>query len=348
MQACCFQDVQVVKHDQLPDPEIVAADQAIVQVDLAGLCGSDLHPYHGRETGLDVGTVMGHEFVGKVVEVGADVRNVKVGDRVCCPFTTNCGHCFYCLKGLTSRCVNSQLFGWRQAGQGLHGGQAEYALVADANGSLLSIDDSISDKLALLLGDNLSTGYYCAEMAEIHQDGVYLVVGCGTVGLLTILAAQELGAKKVFAFDLLEDRLKQAEHMGAIPVRTEEQAIAEVHLATDNRGADGVMELVGLLPAQSFAYQAVRPGGVISTIGCHCTPEFGFSPVDAYDKNITYRTGRCPARHYMDKLLPIATKFSEIADQVITHEFGIADSVKAYDVFSGRKDGCMKAAFQFS
>lgn len=348
MRGCCFVDIEQVNSQTIADPEIAAPDQAIVKVDLAGLCGSDLHPFFGREKGLDPGTVMGHELVGRVVEIGTGVDQVAVGDRVSCPFTTNCGSCFYCAKGLTSRCVQSQLFGWRQDGNGLHGGQSEFVLVPDANGSLKKIDDSISDSLALLLGDNLSTGFYCADMAEIHEDGVYLVIGCGTVGLLTILAARNRGAKKVFAYDLIPARLQQAEQFGAIPVHSEENALSEIHLATKGRGADGVMELVGLLPAQTFAYQAVRPGGILSTIGCHCTPHFGFSPVDAYDKNITYRTGRCPARHYMDQLAPVAAQFAEIADSVITHRFEISDSQQAYDVFSGQKDGCIKAAFQFS
>lgn len=348
MLGCCFLDIEQVETRSLDDPVIQQPDQAIVQVELAGLCGSDLHPFFGRETGLDPGTVMGHEFVGKVVETGSDVNGLKVGDRVCCPFTTSCGNCFYCHKGLTSRCVHSQLFGWRQEQTGLHGGQAEYVLVPNANGSLVRLQADVSNQLALLVGDNLSTAFYCAEMADIQPDGVYLVVGCGTVGLLTIVAARHLGAGKVFAYDPVKERRQQAEKWGAIPMDSESRLISEIKLATDNRGADGVMELVGLLPAQSLAYQAVRPGGILSTIGCHCTPHFGFSPVDAYDKNITYRTGRCPARHYMDRLLGESVLFEDVAKQVITHEFPIEQSKNAYDIFSHQRNGCMKAALSFA
>ncbi|MEC9093440.1 MAG: alcohol dehydrogenase catalytic domain-containing protein [Planctomycetota bacterium] len=331
----------------MDDPELSSPDQAIVKVLLAGLCGSDLHPFLGRETGLDPGTVMGHEFVGLVIETGSEVTSVSVGDRVCCPFTTNCGVCFYCDLGLTSRCEKSQLFGWRHHGEGLHGGQAEFVLVPDANGTLKKLNADTSDHLGLLLGDNLSTGVYCAEMAEVHPDGVYLVIGCGTVGLLTILAAIERGARKVFALDPVADRRKQAEQFGAIPVATEQAATNEINVATNSRGVDGVMELVGLLPAQSFAFRSIRPGGILSTVGCHCTPHFGFSPVDAYDKNIVYRTGRCPARHYMEKLSASPVSYAAAAEKLLTHEFGLSESVKAYDVFSNRKDGCMKAAFRF-
>lgn len=348
MIGCCFADVQQVRPESVADPSIENSTDAIVQVELAGLCGSDLHPYFGREVGLDPGTVMGHEFVGRVVEAGSSVTAVQVGDRVCCPFSTNCGNCFYCNKGLTSRCVQSQLFGWRQGGKGLHGGQSEYVYVPNANGSLVKLADDVSNNLALLAGDNLATGFYCAEMAGINPDGVYLVIGCGTVGLLTIIAAQELGAKKIYAFDLLESRRQLAESLGARTIESEDRLIAEIRSATDNRGADGVMELVGLLPAQRLAFQAIRPGGVISTIGCHCTPHFGFSPVDAYDKNITYRTGRCPARHYMDRLLETPSRFEPIAEKLITHQFAINDCTRAYDVFSHQKNGCLKAAISFS
>lgn len=348
MQGCCFLDIKQVRNQSLADPTIQNSLDAIVKVEMAGLCGSDLHPFFGREIGLDAGTVMGHEFVGKVIEVGAGVSNFKVGDRVACPFSTSCGDCFYCNLGLTSRCESNQLFGWRQDSKGLHGGQAEFVLVPNANGSLVKVDQTVSNETALLLGDNLSTGFYCAEMAAVNSDGVYLVIGCGTVGLMTILAAQFLGAKKVIAFDLVPERLKMAEQLGAVTSSNEEAALREIQSATHGRGADGVMELVGLLPAQQFAYQAVRPGGIMSTIGCHCTPHFGFSPTDAYDKNITYRTGRCPARHYMDQLLPKLSELPFDVGSLITHQFPLSDSEKAYDVFSNRKDGCVKAAFSFA
>lgn len=347
MRGCCFADVKKVNTIELADPRIDSDDQAIVQVHLAGLCGSDLHPWFGREQGLDPGTVMGHEFVGVVRETGPSVKNIRVGDRVACPFSTSCGQCFFCQRGLTSRCERGQLFGWRQNGQGLHGGQAEYVLVPDADGSLVRIDETVSDKLALLIGDNLSTAWYCADMANISPDGVYLIVGCGTVGLLTLLAARSLGAEAVFVFDPDPTRIRRAESFGARAFDDPYRLLTEIRLATGNRGADAVMELVGLPDAQALGYQAIRPGGILSTIGCHCTPHFAFSPVQAYDKNLTYRTGRCPARFYMDRLLEKSAEFLEVADSVITHRFPVTESQRAYEVFSQHQDGCLKAAFDF-
>lgn len=341
--AICFREIGRVGLCAIPDPVIEHSSDAIVRVRLAGLCGSDLHPYFGREKGLDPMTVMGHEFVGEIVEIGAKVGGLSVGDPVCAPFTTSCGRCFYCRAGLTSRCEHGQLFGWRQAGAGLHGGQAQYVRVPLAEGTLVRIPDGLSDEAGLLLGDNLSTAYFCAEMAGIRPEGVYAVIGCGTVGLLAVAAAFRLGAEKVFAHDPQPDRLTMAASLGAVACDTAggfEDAIDE---ATDGRGVDAAMELVGLPDAQRLAYRVVRPGGTISVVGCHCSEHFAFGPVDAYDKNLTYRTGRCPARHYMGRLADELAARPMDLSWCVSHRFALEDGVSAWRVFSGREDGCIKA-----
>ena len=347
MLGLCFESVEKVALRTLPDPVIEQPTDAVVQVQLAGLCGSDLHPFFGREVGIEPGTVMGHEFVGVVTAVGSEVRAIKPGDRVFAPFTTNCGTCFFCQAGLTSRCAVGELFGWRQNKRGLHGGQAQAVRVPLADGTLMRIPAGMSDETAILLGDNLSTGYYAAEMVGIQPDGVYAVVGCGTVGLLAITAALRLGATKVFAIDPNESRLELAGRLGAICCDGEAAATAAILGATAGRGADGVMELVGLPAAQELAYRLIRPGGVMSVIGCHCAPHFAFSPADAYDKNLTYRTGRCPARHYMSQLAPALISDPIDLSWCITHRFDISDAAAAYDTFAYRKDGCAKAVLTF-
>jgi len=180
MKGACFQAIESVACRDIPDPQIEQLTDAIVKVSLAGLCGSDLHVYFGREAGADVDMVMGHELVGTVVETGSEVQGIQVGDRVYAPFTTNCGKCFYCNRGLTARCEQGQLFGWVENGLGLHGGQSEFVRVPLADGTLKKIPSTVSDASALLLGDNFSAGFYCAEMAEIQPDRTYVVVGCGT------------------------------------------------------------------------------------------------------------------------------------------------------------------------
>ena len=199
MQALTFSGVEKIIHQSVPDPSIIEPTDAIVKITMAGICGSDLHVYHGRETGLDIGTVMGHEFVGIVVETGTDVKKFHKNSRVLSPFTTSCGECFYCQIGLTCRCEKGNLFGWVQDGNGLHGAQANYILVPMADSTLVSLSNDISEEKGLLLGDIFSTGYFCAENAEVNVKGVYVVIGCGPVGLMTIVAALHLGAEKIFA-----------------------------------------------------------------------------------------------------------------------------------------------------
>jgi len=347
MRGVCFQGVGRVQLKDLAEPKIQHPGDAIVEVQVAGLCGSDLHPFLGRETGLDVGTVMGHEFVGKVVQIGSSVRNFAVGDSVFAPFSTNCGDCFYCHRGLPSRCQTAQLFGWVQHGIGLQGGQSQLVRVPSADGTLKRKPDSLSDISALLLGDNFSTGYFCAEMAEVQSGGSYAVIGCGTVGLLCILVASRMGADRIFALDPVLERRQQAEQLGAIGLDSNDESAARVVRETGGRGVDAVMELVGIPAAQRLAYRLIRPGGIMSVVGCHCTSNFAFSPVEAYDKNLTYRTGRCPARKYMDLLTDRVCHGEFSIDQFVTHHFSPADCVKAYDVFSNRKNGCLKAVFDF-
>jgi alcohol dehydrogenase len=344
MKAICFNAVEDVSLQTLNDPHIETSTDAIVRIQTAGLCGSDFHPFFGREPGLDPGTVMGHEFVGEVIAVGSEVK-MAIGSRVCAPFTTNCGSCFYCNSGLTSRCEHGQLFGWRQSNHGLHGGQAELVRVPLADSTLIVVPDGISNDVALLVGDNLSTGRYCAELADITAGHTYAIVGCGTVGLLALASARQLGAVLI-AVDPVASRRSLARQIRAQTCAPEaaEQVVAE---ATDGRGVDGVMELVGLPEAQRLAYRLVRPGGTMSVIGCHCTPHFSFSPADAYDKNLTYRTGRCPARHYMPILFQELAQSTIDLSWCVTHRFSPSAAKTAYDVMSRQRDGCIKAVFDF-
>ena len=184
-------------------------------------------------------------------------------------------------------------------------------------------------------------------MADITPEKTIVVIGCGTVGLLSIIAARHLGAEKIYAIDPVAERRREAELLGAKSLDANDLAIAEIKNATNGRGADSVMELVGNPAAQRLAYQIMRPGGTMSVVGCHCTPNFAFSPSDAFDKNLTYRTGRCPARHYMEKLTDRVANGEFDIDAFVTHRFSVDDSVRAYDVFSNRKESCVKAVFEF-
>ena len=207
MRALVFRGVEAVALEEIPEPEVMEPGDVVVRVDAAGLCGSDLHPYLGREVGIEIGTVMGHEFTGRVEKVGPGVRRWSVGDRVVAPFTTNCGECRPCRSGLTSRCIRGQLFGWVEGGRGLHGGQAEKVRVPLADATLVGVPEAIEDDaLALLAGDILSTALYGVELAGVRPGEDVAVVGCGPVGLLAVRAALRAGAGSVSGGDPVAGR----------------------------------------------------------------------------------------------------------------------------------------------
>lgn len=343
MKAVTFGGFRTVDYESIEDPELEQPDDAIVKVDLTAICGSDLHPYHEREEGLDPGTVMGHEFVGEIVDMGSEVRGLKRGQRVYSPFSTSCGRCAACVSGLTSRCPRGQLFGWVGGGEGLDGAQAEYVRVPLASSTLRAIPDGLGDEQALLLGDVFSTGWFCAEMAGVQPGGVYAVVGCGPVGILAILAAREMGAEIIYAVDAVPARLSMAQEAGAVPVDfSAEDPVQVLKEASDGRGADGVMEAVGSFGAERSAIELVRPGGTIAVVGVHTDEVFAFSPGEAYDKNLTYRVGRCPARRYMEELAPRLLARDPGISRVISHRLPLSDAPEAYRLFDEKRDGCTK------
>lgn len=344
MQALTFGGIETIVHRSVTDPKILQQTDAIVQITLAGICGSDLHVYHGREEGLDNGTVMGHEFVGRIVETGSEVKKFHKGSRVLSPFTTSCGECFYCQIGLTCRCEKGNLFGWVQGGNGLHGAQAQFIRVPMADSTLIPLSSDINEEKGLLLGDIFSTGYFCAENAGVNSKGTYVVIGCGPVGLMTVIAAKHLGAENLFAVDFSDERLQVAKEFGAIPLNPSLVDVKNFLLnSTSGRGADAVMEVVGSADALRFAIDILRPGGTISSVGVHTAQNFSFSPGMAYDKNLVYKTGRCPAHYYAKKLLKEEVIQRYPAESIITHHFDLANGVRAYEVFDKKIDSCIKA-----
>jgi threonine dehydrogenase-like Zn-dependent dehydrogenase len=347
MQALTFGGKEIIEYRTVQDPELLHPSDAIVRITMASICGSDLHVYHGLEKGLDQGTVMGHEFTGVIEEAGRDVKKFAKGARVLSPFTTSCGKCFYCRTGLTCRCEKGNLFGWVRNGHGLQGAQSPYIRVPMADSTLFPLSSDLNEKKGLLLGDVFSTGYFCADNAGIKRGAVYVVIGCGPVGLMTILAAKHLGAEKLFAIDIIPERLVKAEQFGAIPLNSSLINVKQVILDnTSRRGADAVMEVVGSDKAVRLAIDLLRPGGTISSVGVHTSDNFSFSPVEAYDKNLIYKSGRCPAHFYADKLLHEQVPQRYSIEEIITHEFSLNEGVRAYEVFDKKLDNCIKAVLQ--
>jgi len=343
MKALTFRGDRTVRFETVPDPQILTPKDAIVRVRICAICGSDMHVYHGRERGLDHGTVMGHEFVGEVVETGREVSAFKQGDRVVSPFSTSCGNCHYCRIGLTARCEQGQLYGWVEGGTGLHGGQAELVRVPLADSTLLAVQEGIDEQDALLAGDVLATGFFCAANAGVGPDQTSAIVGCGPVGLMAIVGAREQGAERIYAIDRIPERLALAERFGAIPVNFDrEDPVAALREATEGRGPDSVLEVVGSPDAGKLAYELVRPGGTISVVGVHNEDRFSFSPADAYDKNLTYKVGRCPARHLMPHLMPLLRSGKYELSAVLSHRMPLEQGDEAYTLFDKKQDGCTK------
>ena len=330
----------------LPEPRLRDERDAIVAVRRAGLCGSDLHPYHGRES-LKPGTIPGHEFTGEVVEIGAAVRGFRTGDQVFGAFSTSCGECRPCRDGISARCEQGQLFGYcpvdgdPEDARWLQGAQAEFVRVPLADGTLLPLPDDMSDAQALLLGDNFTTGFHCASQAGLRADGVSVVLGCGAVGLSAVVAARFLGAETIVAVDPIEKRRIRAQQLGAVPATPESarEIVQELASGRGGRGADSVLEAVGGSAAQRLGFELLAPGGTLSAVGVHVEQHFAFSPGAAYDLNMSYRAGRCPVRSILDVVLPLVEegRLEVPAEELVDSEaLPLSEGAAAYRRFADR------------
>lgn len=248
-----------------------------------------------------------------------------------------------------ARCERGQLFGWKSGGKGLDGGQQMYVRVPFADSTLRQVPEGVTDEEALLLGDILSTGFFCAENGGIgkDEDQVVAIVGCGPVGLMAVLGARELGAKEIYAIDMIDERLAIAKEYGAHIINLRhDDPLAVVRAATAGRGADVVLEVVGSENAMKLAYSLLRPGGNLSVVGVHNEEHIAFSPNEAYDKNLRFAIGRCPVRFYMEKLIPMVVSKRYDLTKVITHRMDLKDAAKAYETFDEKRDGCIKVVLR--
>lgn len=271
MKAVVFHGVGDIRLDEVPDPGLRERTDAIVRLTSSAICGTDLHFVRGTFPGVKPGTVLGHEGVGIVEEVGRGVRNLKRGDRVVIPSTVGCGNCSYCRTGYTAQCDDANpmgptagtvFFGGPEQAGGLDGLQAEYARVPFAYHNLIKLPDHVSDDQAILMSDIYPTAYYGAVLAEVRDGDVVAVWGCGPVGLFAVLSAFQLGAHRVIAIDGLPDRLERARLLGAETVNfNEEDPIEALKELTRGIGPDRAIDCVGVegeLPKQGPAVQSTR------------------------------------------------------------------------------------------
>ncbi|OBS26037.1 hypothetical protein FPOA_06567 [Fusarium poae] len=337
MKAVVFNGPFDVSVEERPIPEIRDPRDIIVKVNMTALCGSELHLFRGVEP-TEPNFVMGHEFTGIVVELGSAVKSIQIGDKVVSPFTASCGQCYYCQNGGSARCVNSQALG----SPNLDGAQAEYVRVPFADGTVAKAPAGIHDQTLILMADIFPTGYFGVKSGvemmpnlDVH-DSTIVVIGCGPVGLCAVVAAAALKPKYLFAVDSVPSRLEQAAKLGAEPLNFMNDKAGmqdRIKSATGGRGADIVVEVVGLSPALRTAFDLVRPFGAISSIGVH-NAEIPWSGNDAYNKNIRLQMGRCPVRSIFEEAMDVLKGEQDSLGFLFDNIMPLSDAVRGYDLFN--------------
>jgi 2-desacetyl-2-hydroxyethyl bacteriochlorophyllide A dehydrogenase len=336
MQAVTFQAPGEVRVEERPEPELVERDDAVVRVEATGVCGSDLHIYHGRVS-IEEGFTLGHEFVGTVLAAGDGVTQVAEGDRVLGCFCSACGDCFFCRRGAFHKCDEGRVFGHGKTLGSLQGAQAEQVLVPHANLTLRRVPQGMSDDVALFAGDVMGTGWHAVDQAGIRPGDSAAVLGLGPVGLCAVQAAKAAGAAKVIAIDTVADRLALAESFGAEPVHlTEGDPRAAVKAATEGRGVDAAIDAVGHPDALELACRVTRKAGIVSAIGVYAERVQVHMGI-VWIKALTLRTGHANVIGHVDRVLAMLEAGVLDPNPLVTHHMKLEDAAEAYAVYDRRE-----------
>lgn len=330
-----------------PRPRLEDDRDAIVRVTTASICTSDLHIRDGSVPRAVPETIVGHEFVGVVEEVGSSVTGFSPGDRVAVNVETFCGRCFFCRNGWVNNCTDPH-GGWA-LGCRIDGGQAEHVRVPFADNGLTPIPDGVSDEQALFTGDLLSTGYWAADIGDIHKGDVVAIIGAGPTGLCAAMCARLKDPSRIVMVDVNRDRLEFARSHGLADVTVdprEQDPVDVVGLLTDGRGADSVMEVAGGPDTFQTAWRIARPNATVCIVAMYGEPQTIPLP-DMYGKNLVFKTGGVDASH-CGEIMELISKGRIDASCLITHRFDFEDVMAAYDLFERRSDGVMKVAIRVS
>lgn len=340
MKALVFHGPSDIRLETVPDPTPEDENGVVVKIEATAICGSDLHLYHGAIPAAP-GFVIGHEFVGEVVETGSGVRRFRPGDKVIVPGVIGCGGCSACLGGRVTRCLRggTRVFGQSDA---LPGGQAEAAAVPMADTHLLQLPDGVSFEQGVLLTDILPTGYFGACNANIRHGQDVAILGMGPVGLMALEAAKLFSPSRIFALDFVPERLAYAKELGAIPIEATAEGLACVREMTGGHGPDAVIEAVGADATVTTALELVRTGGVVSVIGVNLNPAFPFPLGLAFMKSLTFRIGLVPVPETWEALVPLVASGRLQPERVFSHEMPLSQGPDGYRLFDARKEGVRK------
>jgi threonine dehydrogenase-like Zn-dependent dehydrogenase len=389
MKAVTWHGKRDVRVEEVPDPGIKEATDAIVRVTSSGICGSDLHLYEVMGPFMGVGDILGHEVIGIVEEVGPEVRQISVGDRVVIPFNISCGDCFMCDQGLQSQCETTQvkehesgaaLFGYTKLYGQVPGGQAEFLRVPQAQFGPIKVPHGPADDRFVYLSDVLPTAWQAVHYADVPDGGSLLVLGLGPIGDMATRVARQRGIEHVMAVDLVPERLERARRNGVevFDLRAVDDLVDAVRSATKGRGADAVIDAVGmeahgspiaktaaqltsLLPnpvaaklmqhagsdrmaALLSAVDLVRRGGTISLAGVYGGMTDPMPMLKLFDKQIQLRMGQANVKRWIDDIMPLLVGDDDPlgVDTFATHRVPLAEAADAYKMFQEKSDGAVK------
>lgn len=324
-------------------PQILDPRDAIVKVKLSSICTSDLHIIKGFVPEAKENTVLGHEFVGEVVEVGSNIKNLYLGDRVSANCETFCGECFFCKRGFINNCENG---GWK-LGCSIDGCQAEYVRIPFADTGLTIIPPNVSYENALFVGDILASGYFGAELCEIQKGDVVAIIGAGPVGLCSMICAKIFNPSKIIAIDIDDSRLEIAKNKGLADYIINPNTVdteSEIKNLTSGRGADCVIEAAGGTTTFEMAWKIARANAIVALVAMY--ENYQTLPLpEMYGKNLIFKTGGVDAIHSKE-LLDLISKNKINTDFLITKVFSLDEIESAYKFFEAKSDNCLKVAIK--
>jgi S-(hydroxymethyl)glutathione dehydrogenase/alcohol dehydrogenase len=385
MKALVFHKPRHVEVERVEDPIIQATTDVIIKVTSTAICGSDLHIYNGLVP-QPKPLVLGHEFMGEVVETGRDVKKLAKGDRVIVPFPVACGTCIFCSNKMYTNCEHSNpekygpeggiltqkgagLFGYTDLYGGYDGGQAEYVRVPYADVGPRKVPDSLEDEQCLFLTDIFPTGFAAIDWAKLRGGETVAVIGCGPVGIMAQKAAWLKGAGRVIGLDTRQyriDKARETANSETILVKDHDEAVEQVRALTGGRGADVCVDAVGMEPDMNFmdrakmvinmeggsisafklALSAVRRAGRLTSVGVYATTYDNFPFGQMFEKGIMWRGGQVPVHKYIDKLLQLVLEKKVVLEDIISHKLPLDEASRAYDIFQKKEDNCVKVVLK--